>query len=324
MGDPSQSYTIDPFTIYASWCTVTYSAASNEPALDSAIFIFDDVTQTFTFLLTNDLSLAGAPGTDQKDYTITVTAIVDILEATADFTLSILDPCAVPARNQITHPVGPFEELSYIVGTATAQYDFLEISGGGFSSTVDVCDDAGIIFSALLIYETGDEVALDDSDGAIIFNADGTFTVFTDDNLLLGAHEIHITARLTAYPSLISTLPMVIPIEFELCHLTVEEWVLSSVVLPSGTGTDYQIENPLINYPIADCPFDWIAYTVKIFDSNGNDVTATTSDVTFDAEQRTFTIEPRIFLFSIVYRVEIVADLANIFTSASSSFEILH
>ena len=134
----------------------------------------------------------------------------------------------------------------------------------------------------------------------IIFKPDGTFTVFTDDNLLLGAHEIHVTAHLTAYPSMTNIMPMVIPIEFELCDLTVEEWVLSSVVLPSGTGTDYQIETPLINYPLAYCPFDWIAYTMKIFDSNDNDVTATTSDITFDAEQRTFTIEPRISLFSIV------------------------
>ena len=136
VGGLSQTYTIDPFTIYASWCTVTYSAASNEPALDSSMFTFDDVTQTFTFLFTNDLSLAGAPESDMKDYTITVTAIVDILVATADFTLTMLDQCELPARNQVTHPVGPFEELTYIVGTETAQYDFLEISGGGFAATV--------------------------------------------------------------------------------------------------------------------------------------------------------------------------------------------
>ena len=68
-----------------------------------------------------------------------------------------------------------------------ADYDFLAISGGGFASTIDVCDDDGISFSAVLVYESGEEMPLDQSEGVIIFNLDGTFTVFTDDNSLLGA-----------------------------------------------------------------------------------------------------------------------------------------
>ena len=74
VGDPSQTYAITPFTVYAAWCAVTYSATSNEPTLDSAIFTFDAVTQTFTILSTDDVSLAGTPSALQKDYTITVTA----------------------------------------------------------------------------------------------------------------------------------------------------------------------------------------------------------------------------------------------------------
>ena len=159
--------------------------------------------------------------------------------ATADFTLSMVDQCPLPARNQITQPAGPFASLSYTVGTAVADYDFLSISGGGFESTIDVCDDDGISFSAVLVNESGEEVPLDQSEGVIIFNLDGTFTVFTDDNSLLGAQELHVSAYLTTYPTLTSTVPMVIPIEFEVCHLNVEEWVLSDVVLPSGTGTEY-------------------------------------------------------------------------------------
>ena len=120
-----------------------------------------------------------------------------------------------------------------------ADYDFLAISGGGFASTIDYCDDDGISFSAVLVYESGEEVPLNQSEGVIIFNLDGTLTVFTDDNSLLGAHELHVSAYLTVYPTLSTTVLMVVPIEFEACHLNVEEWVLSDVVLPSGTGTEY-------------------------------------------------------------------------------------
>ena len=169
VGDGSQSYTIDPFTIYAPWCTVTYSASSNEPTLDPALFSFDPLTQTFTILATNDLSLAGAPATLQKEYTITVTAVVDDLVATADFTLTMADQCPIPSMNQITQPAGPFPSLSYIVGTKVADYDFLALSGGGFSSTIDVCDDDGISFVAVLVYESGEEVLLNMSNGAVIF-----------------------------------------------------------------------------------------------------------------------------------------------------------
>ena len=63
VGGASFNYAIASFSVYASWCTITYSASSNEPALDSALFSFDPTTQTFTILSTNDFSLAGAPST---------------------------------------------------------------------------------------------------------------------------------------------------------------------------------------------------------------------------------------------------------------------
>lgn len=80
------------------------------------------------------------------------------------------------------------------MGTSAVEYDFFAISGGGFASTVAVCDDEGFSFSAVLVYESGEEVPLNSSEGVIIFKPDGLFTVFTDDNTLLGAHELHVTA----------------------------------------------------------------------------------------------------------------------------------
>lgn len=61
---------------------------------------------------------------------------------------------------------------------------------------------------------------------------------------------------------------------------------------------------------------------MTIFDNKGNDVTAATSDITFDTVSRIFTIEPRQPLYPIVQRVEVTAGLANLFSSATASFEI--
>ena len=38
------NYAIDPFTVYASWCTVTYSATTGDAALDALLFTFDSAT----------------------------------------------------------------------------------------------------------------------------------------------------------------------------------------------------------------------------------------------------------------------------------------
>ena len=76
---------------------MTYSATW-DPLLDSVIQ-FDPATATFTFLVSSDLSLSGAPDDFEKDYIVTVTGQVDILEATADYTLTMKNLCISLAFN---------------------------------------------------------------------------------------------------------------------------------------------------------------------------------------------------------------------------------
>ena len=53
-------------------------------------------------------------------------------------------------------------------------------------------------------------------------------------------------------------------------------------------------------------------------------MTSATSDITFDADLRTFTIGPRLSLFQVILQVEVTVELANLFDSATTSFEILY
>ena len=59
----------------------------------------------------------------------------------------------------------------------------------------------------------------------------GTFTISTDDVSLLGSHHLHIETRLVDYPTIAAASPVVLPIEFERCPVTVA-WSLSDIQIP--------------------------------------------------------------------------------------------
>ena len=176
----------------------------------------------------------------------------------------------------------------------------------------------------MLALEDGTEIALDDSNQAVIFEPEGTFKIFSTNTLLIGSHELRFTAHLTAYPDFTTTTDMILPIIFEKCQLAASEWTLNSILLPFNTGIDYQIELPEINFWVEPCDFDWYEYTVQIFDSGDNDVTEVTNDISFDPLLLSFTIGARLYANQVTLRVEITAQLSDLMTNATSSFDIVY
>ena len=59
-------------------------------------------------------------------------------------------------------------------------------------------------------------------------------TVNTDDLTVLGAHELHLSASLEIYPSVVTASPVIFPIDFETCPVEIEPWVISDVTVPAA------------------------------------------------------------------------------------------
>ena len=63
----------------------------------------------------------------------------------------------------------------------------------------------------------------------IYFATDGTFETFEDDITLIGSHEIHLSASLVSYPTIVTSVVTILPLEYVPCQLTIDEWVVNDV-----------------------------------------------------------------------------------------------
>ena len=64
--------------------------------------------------------------------------------------------------------------------------------------------------------------------------ASGTFSVETTNITLIGSHELWIIARLANYPAIVTSSPVILPLEFVPCHVTVDDWKQNDVTIPSS------------------------------------------------------------------------------------------
>jgi len=70
---------------------MTYSYSSSDSALDTAI-TFDSSSRTFTFDYATDLNLSGPVA---QSYTLTMSAISNLVTESESFTIEMKNPCIV-------------------------------------------------------------------------------------------------------------------------------------------------------------------------------------------------------------------------------------
>ena len=112
ISDVPLAYPAPAFAANESWCVLTYSFSVSDAALNPAI-IFDSATRTFTVDYSADLALSG---TTSMAYTVTMTATRSGVSDSADFTLTMVNPCDQPGLSTIVTPVSPMDPINVYVG----------------------------------------------------------------------------------------------------------------------------------------------------------------------------------------------------------------
>ena len=51
---------------------------------------------------------------------------------------------------------------------------------------------------------------------------------------MYGSHEIRISASLVNYPTIVTSVETVLPLEYIPCELTIDDWFMSDVYVPVG------------------------------------------------------------------------------------------
>ena len=72
---------------------------------------------------------------------------------------------------------------------------------------------------------------------------DGTFSIQTDDEELLGMHELHIQASLPGYPGT-QTAKVVVPLQFIKCAIELGDWIIDDVIVPTGEELSLTFDEP--------------------------------------------------------------------------------
>ena len=96
--DDAVPYTVPVYTADPAWCAIRYTYTITDVSGDVVLtFNEDPLTREFAFYYSADLDLCG---TDNTQYTVTVTGTSgNMIETSdsADFTLTLRNPCIDPA-----------------------------------------------------------------------------------------------------------------------------------------------------------------------------------------------------------------------------------
>ena len=206
--DDALPYTVPVYTADPSWCAITYTYTITDVSGDAVLtFNSDPLVREFAFNYSADLLLCGLASTD---YTVTVTGTAgNIIETSdsADFILTLRNPCIDPAYitiNQVPLPVGE----QYIL------HDFKAVGGYTFTHTPfdivtlpfqhSMC--GGLTYTATFNgspIDTTTKAAV----GMAYDTATQTFDIYSEDFALLGTRTITVAASLTTYPVTVTATP---------------------------------------------------------------------------------------------------------------------
>ena len=194
-----KSYQAAAYTVYQSWCDVTYSYSSSNPALDTAIS-FDASSLTFTFDYATDLNLSGPVA---QSYTLTMSATSNLVTESESFIIEMKNPCIVASVNTIALPTVVTNQ-TYFIGAGKLRFSVQNLVSPPFQAKNTLCGD--VEFTAELVYKAtlptpSDPVPLNSSNGVVKFYTDGTFVIESSDATLLGVHELLISGSLVEYPA---------------------------------------------------------------------------------------------------------------------------
>ena len=100
--------------------------------------------------------------------------------------------------------------------------------------------------------------------------SDGKISVYSTDNSLVGySHYVYITASLSSDSSVTTASPVIFPVKFERCAITIDAWDLQDTInIPPQVDylspTVYPFNAPTFTYddPSKDCAYEWTSTSV--------------------------------------------------------------
>ena len=178
----AKTYQIPEFTTDPPGCPVTYTYVVN-PAAATAVLSFDDVTHTFTFFNDQDISIAS-----DVPYGILITGTTGtVAPISADILppflpLTIKNPCVDPNFVSIT-PVSLKDQIYELTTMAPGFewiHDAFEVTT--VPTTHTFCGDINYsaTFMGNVVDSTTSPLSYD--------SATRTFSIYTEDTLLIGVH----------------------------------------------------------------------------------------------------------------------------------------